>query len=73
METVTILSIALVIGGREVAKDGKLIGIELDAVEQELGAQVPSGASAYRSWREVSGRLGNKLRAFYAAGLHRCG
>jgi cytosine/adenosine deaminase-related metal-dependent hydrolase len=63
----------LVVGGREVAKDGKLIGIELDAVEQELDAQVRSGASAYRSWREVSGRLGEKLRGFYMAGLHRCG
>jgi cytosine/adenosine deaminase-related metal-dependent hydrolase len=63
----------LVVGGREVARDGKLVSIELDAVERELDAQVRSGASAYRSWREVSDRLGEKLRRFYMAGLHRCG
>ena len=63
----------LVVGGREVAKEGMLMGIDLDAVQHELAAQVRSGASAYRSWREVSGRLGEKLRGFYTAGLHRCG
>jgi cytosine/adenosine deaminase-related metal-dependent hydrolase len=63
----------LIVAGRNVAKDGKLAGVDLDAAQFELDAQVRHGASEFRSWREVSGRLGNKLRAFYTAGLHRCG
>jgi hypothetical protein len=36
---------ALVIGGQEVARGGKLVRIKLDAVERELDAHVLSGAS----------------------------
>ena len=63
----------LVVAGREIARAGILTGIDLPGAEAELDAQVRHGASAFASWRQVSDRLGGRLKTFYASGLHRCG
>lgn len=61
----------MVIAGRDVVRDGRLVGIDLAALGAELDAQVRHGVAAFRSWREVSDRLGARLRDFYQAGLLR--
>ena len=63
----------LVVGGREVVRDGVLTGLDLPAATAELEAQVRHGAPAFTAWRQVSDRLGARLKSFYAAGMHRCG
>jgi cytosine/adenosine deaminase-related metal-dependent hydrolase len=62
----------LVVAGREVVRDQHVLGIDLPGIEQELDAQVRAGASEFRSWQQVSGRIRDRMRDFYAAGLHRC-
>jgi cytosine/adenosine deaminase-related metal-dependent hydrolase len=63
----------LVVAGREVVRDGRLTGLDLDAARAELDAQVRVGAAEARAWREVARRYAAGLRAFYAASLQRGG
>lgn len=63
----------MIVNGREIAADGVLTGIDLGEATSELNAQARHGAPAYRSWREVSDRLGARLRHVYGSGLHCCG
>jgi cytosine/adenosine deaminase-related metal-dependent hydrolase len=62
----------LVVSGRTIAEGGALTGIDLAAVEQELNAQVRHGMPEFQSWQQVSGRLRDRLAAYYRSGLHRC-
>lgn len=63
----------LVVAGQDVVVDGKLARLDLDAVHRELDAQVRHGAAGFLEWQQIAGRLREKLRGFYAAGLHACG
>ncbi len=63
----------LVVAGRTVVERGALTGVDLQGAMDELDAQARAGAEAYLDWRAVSDRLGARLRAVYASGLHRCG
>lgn len=63
----------LVVAGQHVVRDGRLVGIDLDAARAELDAQVRAGAADARAWREVARRYAEGLRAFYAAGFRRGG
>lgn len=63
----------MMVAGRLVAADGRLTNIDLKGVMRELDAQVRHGIPAFRSWQQVSARLGERLKNFYQAGLHRCG
>jgi cytosine/adenosine deaminase-related metal-dependent hydrolase len=63
----------LVVAGRDVVRDGTLNGIDLGEIQHELDAQVRHGLPEFSSWQQVSGRLRQKMKTFYAAGLHRCG
>ncbi|WP_270934968.1 amidohydrolase family protein [Falsiroseomonas oryzae] len=63
----------LVVAGRDVVRDGRLVSFDLPGAAAELDAQVRAGAAEARAWREVSRRYADGLRAFYAAGLHRQG
>jgi hypothetical protein len=63
----------LVVAGREVVRDGALTGIDLPALQAELDAQARHGAPDYRNWRDATAPWRDALRAFYTAGLHRCG
>lgn len=63
----------LIVGGREIVRDGKLTSVDLDAVHRELDAQVRHAAPAFLDWQQVARRLRDKLRGFYAAGQHACG
>ncbi len=63
----------LFVNGREVVCDGHLLGFDLQALEDELTAQVRHAAPAYRDWRAVTGAWADVLRQAYTAGLHRRG
>ena len=63
----------LVIAGREVVVDGKLARLDLEEVQRELDAQARHGVAGFLEWQQVAGRLREKLRGFYSAGLHACG
>jgi cytosine/adenosine deaminase-related metal-dependent hydrolase len=61
----------LVVAGREVVRDGRLTGLDLDAARAELDAQVRLGVPEAAAWRAVAQRYAAGLRAFYGAGLQR--
>ncbi len=63
----------LVVAGRTILEDGALTGVDLPGIERELDAQVRHGAAEYLSWQATVAGLRDRLGAFYAAGLHRCG
>jgi len=63
----------MIVAGREVVRNGELCGVDLAQVQDELNAQVRFGLSQFLSWQQVAGRFRQRLRAFYGAGLHRCG
>jgi hypothetical protein len=63
----------MIVAGREVVRDGELCSVDLAQVQDELNAQVRFGLSQFLSWQQVAGRFRQRLRAFYGAGLHRCG
>ena len=63
----------LVVAGGEVVRDGKLLPLDLPGVHAELDRQVRHGASEFSAWQQVSARLRQRLKRFYAAGLHHCG
>ena len=62
---------SLVVAGREVVRDGRLTGLDLDAAQAELDAQVRVGMPEAAAWRAVAQRYAAGLRAFYGAGLLR--
>ena len=63
----------LIVAGRTIVSDGSLTGIDLDHIQRELNVQVRDGMSGGKSWEHVSDRFREKLKVFYASGLHRCG
>ena len=63
----------LVVAGRDVVRDGAVLGIDLPGAERELDAQVRHGAGDYTTWQGQIAGLRAGLERFYAAGLHRCG
>lgn len=63
----------MVIMGHPVVANGRLLNVDLAAAEQELSAQVRHYLPEFRSWQEVSTRLGAQLKRYYQAGMHRRG
>jgi cytosine/adenosine deaminase-related metal-dependent hydrolase len=64
---------SLVVAGREIVRDGRVLGVDLDGAQAELDAQVRHAAPEFRDWLGFSAKLRQRLGGFYAAGLHRCG
>ncbi len=63
----------MVVAGRQVVRDGVVLGVDLPGIERELDAQVRQGAAEFKSWQQVNARIRARMQDFYAAGLHRCG
>jgi siroheme synthase len=63
----------MVIAGDDVVVEGRLARIDLDDVHRELDAQARHGVQDFLNWQQVAQRMREKLRGFYAAGLHACG
>ncbi len=62
----------LLVAGREVSRDGRLMSLDLGEVHSELNRQARRGAHDFEDWSAVSSRLQRRLRQFYEAGLHYC-
>jgi cytosine/adenosine deaminase-related metal-dependent hydrolase len=61
---------SLYVGGREVVSRGKLSGIDLPALEDEMRAQLRSGLAGFNEWQRMVLRMRTSLTRFYASGLH---
>jgi cytosine/adenosine deaminase-related metal-dependent hydrolase len=61
------------VAGREIVRDGKLLGIDLDAFERELVARARSQRDYVERIRPVLQRSQATLGAFYESGEHRGG
>ena len=61
---------SLHVDGREIVRDGRMLGIDLPAIERELIAQARAGGDDMRRLRPVLERSQRTLRDFYAAGDH---
>jgi len=60
----------LLVAGREVMREGRLTGIDLEAVHCELAAQTRAAAPDRAARHPFIGRHRTRLRAFYRAGGH---
>jgi 5-methylthioadenosine/S-adenosylhomocysteine deaminase len=61
----------LFVAGREIVREGEILGVDLEATQQELNAQVKHAGDPYQDWRQVTTAWANVLRTAYAAGMHR--
>jgi cytosine/adenosine deaminase-related metal-dependent hydrolase len=59
------------VGGRQVVRNGTLVGLDLPALQAELDAQARRNADGYRAWRPIARQWAETLRGLYAAGHHR--
>ena len=63
---------ALYVGGRPVAADGRVTGVDLPALEREMIAQLRRGMGEFNEWQRTVVRMRAALTRFYATGMH-CG
>jgi len=61
----------MIVMGNQVVDHGTLVNVDLAAAERELSAQVRHYLPMFRSWQEVSARLGAQLKRYYQSGMHR--
>jgi cytosine/adenosine deaminase-related metal-dependent hydrolase len=59
------------VAGKEIVRDGKVIGIDLEAAEKELLMQVRAGRKHMEAIRPVLQRSQDTLEAFFKSGAHR--
>ncbi|RAI44124.1 amidohydrolase family protein [Rhodoplanes roseus] len=60
----------LFVDGREVVRDGRVLGVDLDDLERDLLAQLRAAAPLMRALQPVIARSQATLRAFYETGEH---
>ena len=63
---------ALYVAGRQVVSGGRLTGIDLPSLEDEMHAQLRKGAAEFNEWQRTVLRMRASLTRFYASGMH-CG
>ena len=61
------------VAGREIVRDGKLLGIDFDAVEAELLTRARAEGTYMHTLRPVLQRSQATLASFFKAGGHRAG
>ena len=60
----------LYVAGREVVSHGKLSGVDLESMENEMRAQMKRGMAGFNEWQRTVLRMRASLTRFYASGLH---
>ncbi|MSP31704.1 MAG: hypothetical protein EXR03_02630 [Pseudolabrys sp.] len=60
----------LVVNGRQVLQDGRTLGVDLEAIEEELLAQARAAGPELRALQPIIERSQNTLKKFYASGGH---
>jgi cytosine/adenosine deaminase-related metal-dependent hydrolase len=61
---------ALYVAGRQVVSQGRLTGIDLASLENEMLADLRKGAAEFNAWQRTVLRLRAPLSRFYATGMH---
>ncbi|MEJ0070169.1 MAG: hypothetical protein WDO24_17270 [Pseudomonadota bacterium] len=64
---------SLVVAGREIVRDGRVLGLDLPALERALIEQTLTVADDYRAAKPLLELLQETLRGCYRDGLHRSG
>ena len=64
---------SLHVAGREVVRDGKVLGVDLPAIEREVIAQARANAARMHTLKPILERSQATLQRFYAEGGHRRG
>jgi hypothetical protein len=59
------------VAGREIVRDGKLLGIDLEAAEKELLMQARASRQHMQDIRPVLQRSQKTIEAFFRSGGHR--
>jgi cytosine/adenosine deaminase-related metal-dependent hydrolase len=62
---------SLYVAGREIVRDGRVLGVDLPAIEREVIAQARHQAERVRGFKPVLERSQATLKRFYAEGGHR--
>jgi cytosine/adenosine deaminase-related metal-dependent hydrolase len=61
---------ALYVGGRQVAAEGRVTGVDLPALETEMVDQLRRGMQEFNDWQRTVLRMRAALTRFYATGMH---
>jgi cytosine/adenosine deaminase-related metal-dependent hydrolase len=61
---------ALYVAGRAVVSEGRLTGVDLPALENELHSTLRKGAAEFNGWQRTVLRMRGALTRFYASGMH---
>jgi 5-methylthioadenosine/S-adenosylhomocysteine deaminase len=61
---------SLIVAGRQVLEDGRVLGVDIDMLQRELVQQIASQKAALRLKQPLIGRYQDALRRFYRSGLH---
>lgn len=64
---------SLYVAGREVVRDGKVLGVDLSAIEREVIAQARANAARMHQFKPILERSQATLKRFYTEGGHRTG
>jgi cytosine/adenosine deaminase-related metal-dependent hydrolase len=62
----------LYVSGKQIVAAGKLTGIDLPSLEDEMHGQLKKGIAAFNDWQRTVMRMRASLTRFYATGMH-CG
>lgn len=61
---------SVVVAGREIVRDGRVLGVDLPAIEREVVAAARANGERMRALKPVTERSQATLRAWYEAGEH---
>ena len=61
---------SLYVGGREIVSQGKVLGVDLPALEKEMLAQLRQGMAGFNEWQRTVLQMRAGLTRFYATGMH---
>jgi cytosine/adenosine deaminase-related metal-dependent hydrolase len=61
---------ALYVAGRQVVSRGRVLGVDLPALEDEMIRQLRQGAAEFNDWQRTVLRMRAGLTRFYATGMH---
>jgi cytosine/adenosine deaminase-related metal-dependent hydrolase len=65
--------LSLIVAGREVVKDGAIVGIDVNAMAAEVAAQIAAQKKTLLGRNRVVASYQQALRTFYLEGQHMCG
>lgn len=65
--------LSLMVAGREVVRDGKVLGVDEAALEQELSATISAQKDNLLGRRKIVGAYQDALRSYYLSRRHVCG